>query len=157
MKYFHRGSSALFITLIFVICSNSKAQHTQEAVKQEIATIYQDMGAAMQEGDAMKLASHFAKDVFFKLPGQQPVHSRDGVAKIHEGMIAQGMGIRPTTKELNVVGDIAYEIGTVDMLAKGNKVGEAYYLTVWKYIDGSWKISRDMVSAMPQPESSASH
>lgn len=142
----------LFISLIFIFCTESQAQNNTEDIKKEISAVYQEMGAAMQEGNAEKLGAHFAEDVFFKLPGQPPAKSREAVVKIHEGMIAQGMGIRPATKELNVAGDLVYEVGTVDMLSKGEKVGMAYYLTIWKQVDGSWKIYRDVVSGMPKPE-----
>lgn len=142
----------LCLTIIFVAgisCTSSQSQ-TVDEVTSTIASNFEAMGNAMENGDAATLASYFTEDAFFKLPGQKPVEGRAAIQQVHEGMISQGLGIRPSTEEVEVNGDRAVELGTVDILGPdGNTVNKAYYLTVWKNVDGEWKIYRDVVSGLP--------
>lgn len=116
----------------------------------QIEEIYKEMGKAVMDKDAATLASFFAEDVFFKLPGQEPVNSRMGVQKIHEGMFGQGMSVRMSTSELQEYGNVAVEVGTADIIAPdGSVAAKTIYLTNWKRINGEWLIYRDVISALP--------
>ena len=127
-----------------------QSAQSEESLSSQIDDIYAKMAKAVKEKNAADLASYFAEDVFFKLPGQQPVNSRMGVQKIHEGMFKQGMGVRFQTSELKEYGKIAVEIGTADIIAPdGSIAARTMYLTNWKNIDGTWRIYRDVVSALP--------
>lgn len=140
------------LLLAFAVCpSAATAQHDATTkVRDAIQANFLVMAKAMQEGDAATIAHHFTEDALFKLPGQPPVKGRDGIRKVHEAMMEQGLNIRPKTAEVQLFGDHAVELGTVDILGPDGKVAnKAYYLTLWKKIDGEWKIYRDMVSAMP--------
>lgn len=123
---------------------------TVNQVKSNIESNFKEMGKAMQAGDATTLAGYFTDDAFFKLPGQKPVVGRTAIKNIHEGMISQGLGIRPKSEEIEVYGDHAVELGTIDILGPdGSVANKAYYLTVWKKVNDEWKIYRDVVSGLP--------
>lgn len=150
----HFGYTIIIFTLLMMFTqygyAQDKAAENKGNLSGQIESIYQEMGAAVQAKDAAAFAEFFAEDVYFKLPGQKAVESRMGVQKIHEGMFAQGMSIRPQTTELQEYGNIAVEVGTVDILAPdGSVAAKAVYLTNWKKIDGEWLIYRDVVSGSP--------
>lgn len=147
-----RLNNCLFVSVILIaIPIFSHAQNTYDKeVRKEIQENFQHMGAAMQDGNTAKLASYFTENAFFKLPGQLPVKGREAIQKVHDGMLEQGLGIRPKTEEVQVFDEHAIELGTVDILGPDGKVAQkAYYLTLWKKSDEGWKISRDMVSGLP--------
>lgn len=139
------------VGVVFLSCTSTpNLGPSAEEVRSAIEANFQEMGAAMQDSNAAKLTSYFTEDAFFKLPGQKPVKGREAIQKVHEGMISQGLGIRPVTEEVQVFQNHAMELGTVDILAPdGSIANKAYYLTLWKNVDGEWKIYRDMVSGMP--------
>lgn len=142
--------SVLMISAVAISCSNADQNPTVEEVESTIESNFRAMGEAMQNGDAASLAGYFTEDAFLKLPGQDPVEGREAIQNVHEGMISQGMGIRPSTEEVEVYGDRAVELGAVDIISPdGSVVNKAYYLTVWKNVDGEWKIYRDVVSGLP--------
>lgn len=151
-------SSLLILLLSFLIAGLtaefSNAQNnsslSEGQVEEIIRSNFEQMAEAMQDGNAAKVASYFTEDAFFKLPGQEPGKGREAIQNIHEGMISQGLGIRPSTEEVQVFGNHALELGTVDILGPdGNVANQAYYLTLWEDVDGEWKISRDVVSSLP--------
>lgn len=146
MKY----SFSLFFVAVFFI-GNSLAQtsgESSEEVRQAIQENFQQMGQAMAAGDAQRLAEHFTEDAMLQLPDSEPLVGREAIADAHEKMIEQGLGIKPTTKEVDVLGDMAFETGTAQFLNKnGETVDQVNYITIWKKENGQWLISRDVISS----------
>lgn len=72
-----------------------------------------------------------------------------GVTKAFEGLIGAGLVIEPEAQEVEIFGDHAYEygIGTVYNKA-GDKIREERYVCIWKNINGTWKIYRDLVQGI---------
>lgn len=145
--------SILALIICFPAILYGQSTQPDQSLSDQIDDIYSEMATAVEEKSAADLASHFASDVFFKLPGQEPVNSRMGVQKIHEEMFKQGMSVRFQTSELQEYDNIALEIGTAEIIAPdGSIVARTTYLTNWKKTDGIWKIYRDVVSALPASE-----
>lgn len=150
MKPVYYFLSLFIISAVAISCTNTNQSPTVEEVESAIESNFRNMGEAMQNGDAATFASYFTEDAFFKLPGQNPVEGREAIQNVHQGMINQGLGIRPSTGEVELYGDHAVELGTVDILGPdGSVVNKAYYLTVWKNVEGEWKIYQDVVSDLP--------
>lgn len=146
--------NALILILLTtgILSCTTKQQNTpsEEQVTEIIRANFEEMAAAMQDSNAAKVASYFTEDAFFKLPGQEAVRGREAIQSVHAGMISQGLGVRPSSEEVQVFGDHAVELGTVEILAPdGSVANRAYYLTLWENINGEWKISRDVVSGLP--------
>lgn len=143
----------VIITLTFQPYLQAQNNNQKGDLAKQIESIYEEMGSAVQAKDAAALASFFAEDVFFKLPGQQPVNSRMGVQNIHEGMFSDGLSVRMSTTELKEYGNVAVEVGNADIIAPdGSIAAKTIYLTNWKRINGEWKIYRDVISALPAEE-----
>lgn len=139
----------LFVFLIFSFSTN--AQDSGEA-KSAIKKNSEIMHESMEKGDYEKFGSFFAEDVMFKMSGQQPISGRAAVTEAHKPMAEQEMSLVINTEEIEDFGDFAHEIGNYEIHTKdGQKVDHGHYATLWKKIDGEWKIYRDVISSSVPP------
>lgn len=122
-----------------------------EDFKNAIQVKFQKMGQAMANSNPELLATHFTEDAMLKFPGFEPMLGREAIAKHHEMMIEKGISVRPRTTEVESFGDTGYEIGTYQLLNKeGQKVDSGIYSSIWKKVDGEWKIYKDVISSSKQ-------
>lgn len=130
---------------------NSHAQSSKESsedVRLAIQENFREMGQAMAASDPELLAIHFTEDALLKFPGQKPINGRKAIAAAHNEMLKKGLMVKPSTTEVVTFGDTAYEIGTYEFVnSEGQKLDSGYYATIWKKIDGEWKIFRDVISS----------
>ncbi len=132
----------LFVFSVFSLTIH--AQSAEEAIRKNS----EEMQASIAAGDYEKFGSFFADDVIFKLAGQKPIEGRAAVTIAHKPMTEQGMRLVVVTQEVIEFNGYAHEFGEYEIYAKnGQKVDEGNYSTVWKEIDGEWKIYRDVVSS----------
>lgn len=121
---------------------------TTEDVKMAIQKNFQKMGEAMAKGDLGLLASYFTEDALLKFSGKEPIQGRVGITKAHQEMLDRGILVKPETTEVQSFGEMAYEIGTYQLVtSKNEKIDSGYYATIWKKVDGNWKIFRDIISS----------
>lgn len=143
----------MFLIISLFLSNTINAQSTAETsedVRQAIQQNFQQMGAAMAASDPDALADHFSEEAFLKFPGQEPLNGREAIARAHEQMIADGIKVKPTSTEVELSGDFAYEMGTYELLnEQDQKVDSGHYATIWKKEDGEWKIYRDVISSSP--------
>lgn len=79
-----------------------------------------------------------------------------GPDRIRQGFMQMGqMGVTAAeleTEDVEVEGDMAYEMGHYTLRGGGAEMDRGKYLVVWKHEDGDWKIHRDMFSSdSPMP------
>ena len=126
----------------------TKSSDPSENLNKIIQDNFQQMGRAMANSDPDLLATHFTKNAVLKFPGLKPLKGREAIARHHEMMIDQGISVRPTTTEVEKIGNTGYEIGTYKLLnSEGQEIDSGTYATIWKNIDGEWKLHRDIVSS----------
>ncbi len=105
------------------------------------------MQKAIASGDVEKFGSFFLEDVMFKMSGQEPLSGRAAVTAAHKPMVEGGMKLFANTEEVLDFGDYAHEIGNYEIhTPDGKKVDYGHYSTLWKKVDGEWKIYRDIIS-----------
>lgn len=121
---------------------------TSEDLKKTIQKNFQEMGQAMANDNPELLATYFTENAMLKFPGLEPILGREAIAKHHEEMIEQGISVRPTTTEVERFGNTGYEIGTYQILnEEGQEIDSGTYTSIWKKVDGEWKIYKDIVSS----------
>jgi|GEM_PF-6287120 len=150
--------SITVIALLFGITNLGFGQSGNQEVTKAIQQNLEQMGSAMANGNAKKLAQHFTEDALLKFPGQLPINGRKGVEEAHIKMIGQGIGVKPSTTEVQTFGDMAYEIGTYELISMESEavIDHGYYSTIWKKVNDKWKIHRDIISSI-KPKESSSH
>ncbi len=126
----------------------SESSNTSEDFRMSIQENFQKMGQAMANSDPDLLASHFTEDAMMKFPGFEPINGREAIAKHHEMMIEQGITVIPETTEVEKIGKTGYEIGKYKLLnSEGQEIDSGTYATIWKKVDGDWKLHKDIISS----------
>lgn len=135
---------ALNQQMVELVSNSDSSENFRKAIQEK----FQEMGQAMANDNPELLATHFTEDAMVKFPGFEPIRGREAIAKHHEMMIEQGISVRPITTEVENFGNTAYEIGTYELLNKeGQEIDSGTYSSIWKKVDGQWKIYKDVVSS----------
>jgi uncharacterized protein (TIGR02246 family) len=109
---------------------------------------------AVAAGNVEAIAALLAPDVIALPPDGLVVTGREAVKQLWASAISEhGMtSCRITTDTLDVVGDIASEIGratlTMTPLGGKNETASIKYLVVWKRLNGKWLLHRDIWNAV---------
>lgn len=111
-----------------------------------------DWVRALKAGDAAAIAEAYAEDGVFVLPDGTTVKGRAAVQQLYAGQAkaaASILGGGIETKGVACSADgLIYEWGEGGLRLKGADGGETRrggpYLTVWKRIDGRWRIVRNL-------------
>src|SRR5271165_2200952 len=110
----------------------------------EIAANNRAFENAVEAGNVDAIAALFAPDILALPPDGPVVTGREAVRQLWASAISEhGMtSCQLTTDQLDVVGDLASEVGhaTMTMAPPGGKSETATikYLVVWKRLNGTW-------------------
>ena len=140
-----------FLFMLTATITNVCAQSvSSEELKGVINNNYKQFTQHIKNNEPGKLAETlYTVDAKFYPPNGRMVEGTEGVTKAFEGLIGAGFVIEPEAHEVEVFGDHAYEygIGTVKN-KRGEKIREERYVCIWKNVDGTWKIYRDLVQGI---------
>ena len=111
----------------------------------EIVAVNRRFEDAAEKGDVDAIAALYTNDAIALPPDGPFVRGRDSIKQMW-ATVAQQLGlksVRLQTVELEVVGDLAHEVGEAHLtLASGGAV--AKYVVVWKKQEGRWRLHRDI-------------
>ncbi len=113
--------------------------------RQDIDTVNKRLAQAVQEGDAAAAAALYTEDGKFLAPNADFLSGRDAIlqAAIDGGI----KGLNLSTLEFEVHGETAHEVGTYELVADGGAVADSgKFIVIWKRVDGSWRLHRDMIN-----------
>ncbi len=116
--------------------------------RQDIDTVNQRLAQAVQNGDAAAAAALYTEDGKFLAPNADFFSGRDAIQDFFQGAIDGGIkGLNLTTLELEIQGDTAHEVGTYELVVDGGVVADSgKFIVIWKRIDGTWRLHRDMIN-----------
>jgi len=101
--------------------------------------------AAFLRGDARAIADLYTEDAQVIAPGAPVARGRAAIAASWKKAIDGGIkDVRLDTADVESVGDLAYETGTVRLVGKDGAVTAQRYIVVWKRTQGQWKLHRDI-------------
>jgi ketosteroid isomerase-like protein len=106
-------------------------------------------------GDAMRAAANYGDDAQILAPRHLPIEGRQAITAFFKSNIDKYISLGNYTAWSAVRGDLAIEQGVYNVrnVRVGENVESGKYIRVWKKVDGTWKIYRDMFS--PDNESEA--
>ncbi len=119
----------------------------------EIAANNSAFENAVERGDVEAIGALLAPDVMALPPDGPIVRGREAVKQLWASAIRDhGMkSCRITTDELDIVGDVASEVGHVGMtlapLGGKSETAKIKYVVVWKRLGGKWLLHRDIWNA----------
>ena len=71
-------------------------------------------------------------------------------------MIDSGIKVKLEIIEVEAQGNLAYEVGNAPVFSSdGQQIDYSKYIVVWKKIDNTWKMHRDIYNSnnpLPEPE-----
>jgi uncharacterized protein (TIGR02246 family) len=101
--------------------------------------------AAFLRGDSTAVSQLYTVDAQVIAPGAPVANGRPAIAGFWQRSIDAGTkDVKLQTAEVESAGDLAYETGTVRLVAKDGTTSEARYVVVWKRVDGKWLLHRDI-------------
>ena len=77
-------------------------------------------------------------------PGTPRACGREAIAAFWSGSRKTTKGVALDTGSVESAGDLAYEDGTVHLVATDGKESSARYVVVWKRVGGRWLMHRDI-------------
>jgi len=121
----------------------------------DIANASRSFEDAVQRGDLEAIGNLYEPDAVVLAPDSPMIKGREAIRQLWKSAIAEyGLkSIRLESVELDIVGDIASEIGygTLSMAPPGvgQETEQVKFLVVWKRSGGQWRLHRDTWNARP--------
>ena len=127
--------------------------------REEIAQAWRQFEEVWVKGDASAAAQWYTEDAINMPPDVEDAQGRSEIQSAFSYILSAATreDMAVTTRELDVYGDTAYELGTfadTHIPHGGTKVTvRARYMCVWKrQPDGTWKIHRFLFNSLPPPQ-----
>jgi ketosteroid isomerase-like protein len=100
-------------------------------------------------GDADGTASNYTDDAQILVARYPAIVGKDAIAAYFKTNIDKYLGLGNQTTWSTVKGDMAVEQGVYNVrnVQVGEDVETGKYIRIWKRVNGSWKLYRDMFSA----------
>jgi uncharacterized protein (TIGR02246 family) len=135
-----QGLVALALTLPLPALAQAGATD----VRAQISKMDQAWQAAYNSGDAAALAALHAQDAKVMAPGSEPVSGRAAIQEFYAAAVKDGAKNTLTTGDVMGFGDFAVATGGwVANAADGTHLDHGTYMTLYKRVNGAWKIYRD--------------
>ena len=144
----------LILSFTFLICACITTTYAQtnnsEELKKTINNKYGQFTEFIKNNKPAELATTlYTEDAKFYPPNGIFVQGTKGVTKAFEGMIGAGLVVKPEAQEVEIFENHAYEYGIGTVYNKeGKEIRKERYVCIWKYVDGQWKIYRDLVQGI---------
>ncbi|MFQ5549449.1 MAG: DUF4440 domain-containing protein [Woeseia sp.] len=115
--------------------------------------------SAFDARDSAALAAIYAEDGALMPPNSDTLIGRAAIEAFWADFQASGIGGEIKDTEAYAHGDVGYKVGTYTISdADGATVDEGKYVEIWRYIDGTWQMHRDIFNSnlpLSAPESEA--
>jgi len=100
------------------------------------------------QGDAVRTAEHYADDAQILPPRRPVIEGRPAIVAFFKANIDKYIGYGNDTTWSVIRGDMAVEQGVYNVrnVRVGQNVEAGKYIRIWKNVNGTWKLYRDMFS-----------
>jgi uncharacterized protein (TIGR02246 family) len=122
----------------------ASAQASAADLRAQIVKMDQAWMAAYNSGDAAALTALYTPDARVMAPGAEPISGSAAIKTFFTADVAAGAKNTLTLTDVVGFGDYAVETGGWVANAKdGKHLDHGTFMTVYKKVDGGWKIYRD--------------
>ena len=113
-------------------------------LRAEIGKLDQAWQKAYNAGDAAAVTALYTKDAKVMAPGAEPASGSAAILALFKADLANGAKNTLTLVDVVGFGDFALETGGwVANSAEGKHLDHGPFMTLYKKVDGGWKIYRD--------------
>lgn len=156
MRHISRLTTFSPILLALLIgCAPQQLQDNTDVARTAIDASNAIWHSAISNGDAAGVASRYTEDAQLMPPNSPTINGRAAIQEFFQGILDAGLTIELETTEVRGGGDIAWEIGTAQIITTdGQVVDDVKYIVVWTEVDGDWLMHRDIFNSnlpVPQP------
>jgi uncharacterized protein (TIGR02246 family) len=138
-------SSAMALLILAAAATLASRAARADEVRDAVEAGNQAFIAAFLRGDSAAVSQLYTESAEVIAPGEAVARGRAAIAAAWQKAIDSGVkDVKLTTAEVESAGDLAYETGTVQLVANDGKVTQARYVGVWKREGGRWKLHRDI-------------
>jgi uncharacterized protein (TIGR02246 family) len=141
----------IFLVLVMMIVAVSlspgqtKGNKTSGSnIRNAIEAANKSFVEALSKGDAAKIADMYAEGARVLPPNGPMVQGRQNTQEFWQSIINMGAKLTLSTSDVEAQGDVAYEVGTYEMIFPGNKRDAGKYVVVWRREKGAWKLAVDI-------------
>jgi AraC family transcriptional regulator len=153
MREFRLQTQSFLAVAMIAAAASAWAQAPSAAAQASIRTANEELRAALQHRDPERLAQMYASDAQIVLPGQTIVGHEAILAHMQFAVGAGVRDFRIQDQELFGGEGFVVETGRTSFYdAAGTLMGVDRYMTLWRNVDGSWRVFRDM--AVPEKTAS---
>ena len=104
------------------------------------ATRTAEWEAAMIAGDVDSIAALYSSDARIMPPNGETMIGQDAVREMFGGMIEQGLSAKLTSIDSQSGGDVAFNIGTFELMAGDDMIDHGKFIETWmRGDDGKWR------------------
>ena len=117
-------------------------------LRAQIGKIDQAWQKAYSAGDAAAVTAFYTPDAQLVVPGAEPASGTKAIQALFAADLGRGTKIALTQGDVVGFGDFALETGGwVATAADGKHLDHGRFMTLYKKVDGGWKIYRDISSS----------
>ena len=122
-------------------------------IKSEIQAENDKFREAFKSGNAAGVAAQYTEDGILYPPNSETMQGQAAITAYWQGAMDAGLSdAELTTVSALAYGDVAVEVGTVNVYVGDQVVDKAKFMVRWKKVDGQWKMYEDIWnSSMPAP------
>ena len=138
--------STVATTLMLMACAEfAGCEKEDDRLPQAVTTA---VSRDFNEGDALRAAANYADDAEILPPRNPAIQGRPAIAAWFQANIDKYISFGNDANWSVVRGDLAIEQGVYNIrnVRVGQDVEAGKYIRIWKKINGSWKLYRDMFS-----------
>ena len=148
----------LALTLLLIVGCAAPQQDTTDEARAGIETTNAQFMEAFSQSDVAGVAACYTEDAQLMPPNGEIVSGREALQEAMQEFINAGVKeIRLETTEVEGHGDTAHEVGTATITGEdGQTIDEAKYIVIWKKVDDTWKLHRDIFNSNNPPPAPAS-
>ena len=145
--------TGLNCAFVLIACTCLIPAAYADGVKGAIEAANGQFSAAAAKGDGAALAALYSPDGQVMPAGSAPIRGTEAIQRFWQGALDSGIAaVGLKTIDVFGRGPTATEVGEYELRDKAGKVlDHGKYIVIWRHVDGTWKLLRDMFSTNLPP------
>ncbi len=120
-----------------------------ETVRDAFTSICQQFKNSIEQGELGIIGNLYAEDAKILPPNMDMLEGKDSIQTFWQGALEMGIkSYKPEILEVEYSGHLGFSVGKYTLYGDGNQViNKGKFITVFKNIDGEWKVYRDIFNS----------
>jgi ketosteroid isomerase-like protein len=122
---------------------------TLDTVRDAFTSVCQQFKKSIEQGDVGNIGNLYTENAKILPPNMDMLEGRDIILKFWQGALEMGIkSYEPKIIEVEYSGNLGFFLGTYTLYGAGKKIiNKGKFITVFKNVDGEWKVYRDIFNS----------